>query len=347
MTTYEATMPAAAAMPAAAPGYGHARFVGRPGEFWWLVVRGTFFLMITLGIYRFWLATDIRRFLWSNTELAGESFEYTGTGRELLLGFLFAIAALVPLYVLLFLAALAPGLGLLANLSGVVSAFLLAVLGQYAIYRARRYRLTRTVYRGVRFNQTGSAWRYAVCSLFWWVLITLTVGLAYPFAQSRLERFKMRHTHFGNLAGRFEGTGFGLLVRGFLLWLLVIGPFIASIVFAVTQIDWPALGRLIEEAVASDNPEQVIRQFANANTGLALAVVIAGGALTWSMLAAILLYPAFQAVMLRWWTAGLRFGDIAVSSQLRTGSIYGAYLRYIGVTILLSGAIGVVALLLV
>ena len=34
---------------------------------------------VTLGIYRFWLATDIRRFLWSNTEIAGDSLEYTGT----------------------------------------------------------------------------------------------------------------------------------------------------------------------------------------------------------------------------------------------------------------------------
>ena len=33
----------------------------------------------------------------------------------------------------------------------------------------------------------------------------LTLGLAYPFAQARLERFKMRHTHYGDLPGRFEG----------------------------------------------------------------------------------------------------------------------------------------------
>ena len=39
-----------------------------------------------------------------------------------------------------------------------------------SIYRARRYRLTRTILRGIRFHQTGSAWRYAVCALFWWSL---------------------------------------------------------------------------------------------------------------------------------------------------------------------------------
>ena len=43
--------------------------------------------MFTLGIYRFWLTTDVRRFLWSNTDLSGETFEYTGTAVELLLGF--------------------------------------------------------------------------------------------------------------------------------------------------------------------------------------------------------------------------------------------------------------------
>jgi uncharacterized membrane protein YjgN (DUF898 family) len=133
--------------------------------------------------------------------LADESFEYTGTARELLLGFLFAIAVLVPLYVALFAVSL--NLGVIGQLSSVIAFVLLAVLGQFAIYRARRYRLTRTVHRGVRFHQSGSGWRYAACALFWWMMIALTLGLAYPFAQSRLERFKMRHTFFGDLPGRF------------------------------------------------------------------------------------------------------------------------------------------------
>ena len=60
------------------------RFLGNSEAYWRLLIRGAVLLMFTLGIYRFWLATDIRRFLWSNTELAGDSFEYSGTARELL-----------------------------------------------------------------------------------------------------------------------------------------------------------------------------------------------------------------------------------------------------------------------
>src|SRR5712671_3268420 len=203
MTTFDATVPAAQ-IGAVAPAGGVVRFGGEPRAFWRLLAHGAVLLMLTLGIYRFWLTTDVRRFLWSSTELAGESFEYSGTARELLLGFLIALAILVPLYTVFFLIAL--GLGSVGEtLSSPLALLVLTVLGHYAVYRARRYRLTRTVYRGVRFHQSGSAWRYAICAVFWWTLILSTLGLVYPFAQSRLERFKMRNTFFGDLQGRFEG----------------------------------------------------------------------------------------------------------------------------------------------
>jgi uncharacterized membrane protein YjgN (DUF898 family) len=130
---------------------GGVRFLGQRPPYWRLLVRGAVLLFFTLGIYRFWLVTDVRRFLWSNSEIAGEALEYTGTALELLLGFLVAIALLIPIYGGLFLAAL--DLGILGKLSGVIAFAALGLLGQYAIYRARRYRLTRTIYRGLRLRR--------------------------------------------------------------------------------------------------------------------------------------------------------------------------------------------------
>src|SRR3954462_5179384 len=173
------------------------RFTGHERAFWRLLTRGAVLLLVTLGIYRFWLATDVRRFLWSNTEVAGDGLEYIGTARELLLGFLIAIALLVPINVIFFLAAFARGVT--GQLAGVLALVALALLGQFAVYRARRYRLTRTIHRGIRFHQTGSAWRYSVCAIFWWAMIALPLGLAYPWAQASLERFKLRHTYYGDL----------------------------------------------------------------------------------------------------------------------------------------------------
>src|SRR5690349_14243681 len=109
------TAPAPVASPPS--GRGTARFVGRDAVYWRLMIRGAVLLLCTLGIYRFWLATDQRRFLWGNTEIAGDALEYIGRARELLVGFLIAIAVLVPIYTGFFLAALASGV--IGALSGV------------------------------------------------------------------------------------------------------------------------------------------------------------------------------------------------------------------------------------
>ena len=330
MTTLDATVSAAQTgivAPAGAP----VRFRDRSRAFWRLLVHGAIWLMLTLGIYRFWLTTDIRRHLWSSTEVAGESFEYIGTARELLLGFLIAIAILLPLYSGLFIITL--GLGEFGEIAGVVLSFvLLGVLGQYAVYRARRYRLSRTVYRGLRFHQTGSAWRYAVCAIFWWSLIVLTAGLAYPFAQARLERFKMRNTFYGNLPGRFEGSGARLFVGVFLLWFIAVVPFAAAIVLGIVGIDWSAL----TTAAGGDD----LSSWLDAS-GLDQALVYAGLTGTWLLLSFAILYPIFQAMVLRWWAGGLRFGDVAVTSRLRTAQVYGVYARFLWYALLFTLVAGV------
>src|SRR5262245_37040953 len=117
MTVVDAPVPTAPAVPAAAPAPA-VRFVGAVGAYWRLLVRGAVLLAITLGTYRFWFATDVRRFLWSNTEISGETLEYTGTAVELLIGFLIAMAVLIPLNVAIFVVAL--NLGAFGELAGVL-----------------------------------------------------------------------------------------------------------------------------------------------------------------------------------------------------------------------------------
>ena len=309
----------AAAQSAAAPRPApSARFVGQTRAFWRIQLRGALLLAVTLGIYRFWLATDVRRFLLSNTEIAGESLEYNGTAAEILIGFLIAVALLIPFNLGLFLLALT--LGPAGEFISVMAFPILFVLGQYAIFRARRYRLTRTVLRGVRCQQTGSAVRYAFCATFWWILIVVTLGLAYPFAQASLERYKMRNTFYGDLAGRFEGSGWRLFFRGLLLWLLVVVPFVLGVIIALGAVDWTAFEQIMTNPAATD-----VSQIG----GLAEAAFLAGTGVAMSAGLALLLFPAFQAMMLRWWLAGLRFGELTVVSHLATRKIYGAYLRFL------------------
>jgi uncharacterized membrane protein YjgN (DUF898 family) len=207
---YQPPRPLPPALPAA------VSFSGDRGEFRRLVSRGAGLELITVGFYRFWLATDIRRHLWSNTHIDGDAAEYTGRARELLIGFLFALAILVPIYLAYFLA------GLQAERYKAFASFPLLVFfyvfGQFAIYRARRYRLTRTVWRGVRFWMSGSGWAYAGRAALWGVLMILTLGLILPWREAALERYKMKHSYYGDLQGSFEGSGWEFFKRGWWLW---------------------------------------------------------------------------------------------------------------------------------
>jgi uncharacterized membrane protein YjgN (DUF898 family) len=337
--TVAGVAPAPVLPPSPPPGTGTARFVGNERTYWRLMARGAVLLLCTLGIYRFWLATDQRRFLWANTEIAGDAIEYTGTARELLIGFLIAIAVLLPIYAGFFLAAM--DLGFIGRMSGVLAFILLALFGHFAIYRARRYRLTRTVFRGVRLHQTGSAWLYAVYSMGWLAVTLLTAGLAYPWAQATLERYKLRHTFYGDTPGRFAGSGTGLFVRGVALWLVVVGPLLLGLVYAIQGINWSALVEVVDRG--GDN---VIGRIESASPNFGAVLAFAIMASIWSGVAAALLYPAFQTITLRWWTSGLRFGAMAAKSRMRIGQMYGLYLRFLGYSLVFGVVLGIVSSLI-
>jgi uncharacterized membrane protein YjgN (DUF898 family) len=314
------------------------RFAGDERAFWRLLIRGAVLLLVTLGIYRFWLVTDVRRALWNNSQIAGDYLEYIGTARELLLGFLIAVVLLVPVNAVFFLATLTGGR--IAQIAGTVAFAALAALGQFAVYRARRYRLSRTVYRGIRFHQTGSAIRYAVCAIFWWAMIVLTLGLAYPFAQASLERFKLHNTWLGDLQGQFTGSGFRLFFRGILLWIVVMVPLLLGIFVAATAIDWD----VVAEAMRRSGADTMGRiEAANLGPALAVATLSVG----WSVLAAALLYPVFQAMVLRWWISGLRFGELTITSRLATGAVYAVYARFMWIALLVAVVLGTGAAVIV
>jgi uncharacterized membrane protein YjgN (DUF898 family) len=315
MTTAEAvSSPVAAA--------GAVRFLGDEGAYWRLRIKGAALVVVTLGIYRFWLATDVRRFLWSNTEISGDTLEYNGLATELLIGFLFAVAILVPLYMGFALVALE--LDLVAVTPALIGFALLLLLGEYALYRARRYRLTRTVFRGLRFDQHGSPWRYALYALVCWGIVIVTLGLAYPWTSAFIERFKMRNTSYGDLQGRFEGRGLALFWRGLPIWLMVVGVPIFAIGGMARLIDWNMLGN---ELAASQGGGDSMNTLIKNNPQLREAIGIIIAASSASVLVGVVLYPVFQAVKLRWWISGLRFGEVAVTSRLRIRQVYRVYLR--------------------
>ena len=68
--------------------------------------------------------------------------------------------------------------------------------------------------------------------------------------------------------------------------------------------------------------------FAAGNAGVSLFAV-AAVCFGISLIAALVLYPLFAAIMMRWWISGLRFGTLAVHSRLSTAQVYRVYLRFV------------------
>ena len=91
-----------------------------------------------------------------------------------------------------------------------------------AIFRARRYRLSRTLWRGIRGAQTGATMTFAGKYLGYLLLTMITLGWFTPFQNVRLAGYLFNNTFVGNGRFRFEGRGGDLLKAFAINWLLFI-----------------------------------------------------------------------------------------------------------------------------
>jgi uncharacterized membrane protein YjgN (DUF898 family) len=176
--------------------------------------------VITLSLYRFWGKTRVRRLLWSGTSAWNDPVEYVGTGKELFIGFLMVLFLIyLPVVAGFSWAQVLISTG--NPLGGVVLSvlYLLTVLlVAVGLFRARRYQMSRTVWRGIRGGQTGSAWGYAARSLLVWLAVPMSLGWAWPWGDMMLARYRFNNTTFGDRHLKCDATSSGLYGRFALVW---------------------------------------------------------------------------------------------------------------------------------
>ena len=220
--------PAAGTQPGtAAPFDGDAihrlRFHGSGGELFGIFVVNVLLTLLTLGVYSFWAKVKTRQYLWGQTEFAGDRFGFHGTGRELLIGWLKAAALFGGLVIVT--RALLPTLwnDPQADTAGqVLLAVGFIVLLPLAIIGSMRYRLSRTSWRGIRFNFQGGYQELLGIMLRSFLIMGLTLGLYLPYYQTNLRRFLAGHSRFGSTSFTFDGEGWPLLSRYVLTLLLTL-----------------------------------------------------------------------------------------------------------------------------
>ena len=175
-------------------------FSGTKGRLFRLAFRTGLLTVLTLGIYRFWMKTRLRRYLWSSVRPGGHPLEYTGEPLEKLLGFLIAVVALAFYIGIVNLVLM---WGSLAWLNATSAAYAISFVGVlplifFAQYRARRYLLARTRWRGIRFGLEPGAWAYAARAFWHWALTILSLGFLWPRMTFHLEKFRTDRTWFGD-----------------------------------------------------------------------------------------------------------------------------------------------------
>ena len=211
-------------------------FEGNWREYAPIAFTNLFFTIITLGIYRFWATTRTRQYLWSNTRFIDEKLTWTGTGKELFIGFLIALVLLIaPLFILQFglQALILQGYTAVAAILGLLAyVFIFCLLG-FARFRALRYRLTRTYWHGIRGGSDNPGYAYS-WSYFWKTIVgAFAFGLMIPWSMTNLWNERWNRMSFG--PHMFEaGADYSNIFGRFLLFYLApIGLIIAGSVFAM------------------------------------------------------------------------------------------------------------------
>ncbi|MFQ5881623.1 MAG: YjgN family protein [Candidatus Methylomirabilales bacterium] len=202
-------------------------FHGTGGSLFGIHIVNILLTIITLGVYYFWGKVKTRSYILSQTEFAGDRFAYHGTGKELLIGFLKAVLVFgVPLGLLTAVRDLLDVGVVIKVVAGVLAYGLILVFIPLAMVGARRYRLSRTSWRGIRFSFRGPVMDFIKLFVRDSLLTAITLGLYYPIFETRRYAFMASHSYSGNQKFHFDGRGrdlFGSFVLALLLNLPTLG----------------------------------------------------------------------------------------------------------------------------
>ena len=308
---------------------------GRIRSLFLLWLKVTLLNLLTLGFYRFWGRTRIRKYLWSRVSLDGERFEYDGTGGELFRRFLVTLVMLAPLLFAPAIAQLAGAPPLLHGIVQGVQAFLLFYLAYLGYYAGRRYRLGRTLWSGIRGGLDGHAGLYGLYAMLTSLATLLTLGIFSPWQRVILWRYEARHTNFADRRFAFDGrgkhlVGAMLLSAAFFVVALLVGVLaiaaVAIFAFFAWQGLFPGLGHELDAVftlMSKGDWETILEKYAYLAITFIMGYFVLIFFLSFMLQAAFAV--AFSRFHARWFNylAGhTNFGALRLSAAVTAGPMF-------------------------
>lgn len=284
------------------------RFSGTWQEFLPIALVNLLLTIVTLGIYRFWAMARVRRYLWSHTTIIDDELEWTGTGGEMFIGFLMVIGILILTVAAIFGISYAIGEWFLL-VGGFAFYIFIFWAFNFAQFRALRYRLSRTYWRGIRGGSEDNGVSYGWFAFGRLIAAGITLSIMTPWAMVENWNDRINAMSFGPHRLESGVTTEGLYLR----WFAVLGSYFVGAFLWVT-ID----GRLGAEVDPQSGPR--------VGVGLLVLVAVVGFALA-----------AYWALFFRKIAAGFEMGGLGAGFEVSTVEWLKFYAKLIGLTIVTLG----------
>ncbi len=293
---------------------------GRLSELYRIFLINLALGIVTLSIYRFWGKTNLRRYIWSSMSLQGHAFEYTGTGGELFKGFLIVMGFYLVFYIALVILGVALGDVVGVGVQLLLIGFILYItfVAQYA---AQRYRLTRTLWRGIRGGMTGSAWSYGGKATLFALLNMITLTLCGPWTSMRLTEDRFNNSYFGDGQTTLHGRAGPLMpsyLLGIFLAIMGLGVLVGLIAFwAMAGGSFDVFLEVTAAQEESRSPDVTLEETATMAIHLVLAIFAFFFGIA---VVATIAFAPYAAAFFRELAAGLGFTGLRFKSRVGAGN---------------------------
>jgi uncharacterized membrane protein YjgN (DUF898 family) len=203
-------------------------FHGDASEYFRIWIVNLALSIVTVGIYSAWAKVRTYRYFYSNTRVAGAPFEYLAQPIPILKGRLIALV-LFGGYVFGGHISIKVQLGF---------AGLIALISPWLIVRGLRFHARYSAWRSLNFRFVGTYGDAYVRFLLMYLLVPISLFLAYPLVKSRQKKYVVEEHRYGGRAFAFHATdgnfyppylaGFGLGI----LWYAIVMAFLFSALFS-------------------------------------------------------------------------------------------------------------------
>lgn len=224
------------------------KFHGKGYDLFSIFIVNILLIIATLGIYYFWGKVKIKRYLYSQLEFDGDRFTFHGKGRELFIGGIIGLFLLGITVGIQHFLETSEDKYLIAG-SIILFLFMFSLIPMIFVL-SRRYYLSRSSWRGIRFSFRGKISSFYRVVFRGFFLTMVTFGFYTPFFRNRIKHFFIENSYFGTQKFSYSGNGnevFKQYAKAFFLYV----PVTALVIFLVISIIGVLLGLVIGKELKS------------------------------------------------------------------------------------------------